>query len=349
MKTTFISTAAMGQATRASIMKLQAQLAVAQKEVASGRRADVGLSLGYETGQAVALRQEHARLTTIVDTNGPVATRLDATQATLQAMATSAQSFLDQLVAARSGGGGPAVLQPQAKAALASFIDGLNTAVNGSYLFAGINADVRPITEYDQTPPAANKQAVATAFMTAFGVAQSDPAASAITAGSMQTFLDTAFAGLFDPAGWSGAWSAASDQPMRSRISTSELIETSTSANEPAFRKLAMAFTMLTDLGVENLNQSAYQVVVDTAMRNVAEALDGLTALQADLGMAQERIAGANARMSAQIDIMVRHINVLEGVDLDEASTRVAALLNQVEAAYAMTARIHQLSLLNYL
>jgi flagellar hook-associated protein 3 FlgL len=53
--------------------------------------------------------------------------------------------------------------------------------------------------------------------------------------------------------------------------------------------------------------------------------------------------------MSIQIDIMATHIGTLEGVDPFEASTRVSQLLTQVETAYAMTARIHQLTILNYL
>jgi flagellar hook-associated protein 3 FlgL len=225
----------------------------------------------------------------------------------------------------------------------------LNTTFNGASLFAGINADVKPITDYNQQPPAANAQAVASAFATAFGVPQSDPAVSSISAANMQAFLDGPFAGLFDPAAWSGTWSSASDQNVRSRISTSELIETSVNANDAAFRKLASAYTMLADLGTDKLNQNAYQAVVDTAVRAVSEAVQGITELQAGLGTAQERVKNANDRMSIQIDIMTNHIGVLEGVDPYEASNRVAGLLTQVETAYAMTARIQRLSLLNYL
>jgi flagellar hook-associated protein 3 FlgL len=53
--------------------------------------------------------------------------------------------------------------------------------------------------------------------------------------------------------------------------------------------------------------------------------------------------------MSIQIDIMTNHVNLLEGVDTYEASTRLAALVTQVETAYALTARIEKLSLLNYM
>jgi flagellar hook-associated protein 3 FlgL len=53
--------------------------------------------------------------------------------------------------------------------------------------------------------------------------------------------------------------------------------------------------------------------------------------------------------MSIQIDILTNHIGTLEGVDPYEASTRLSSLLTQVETAYAMTARIQKLTLLNYL
>jgi flagellar hook-associated protein 3 FlgL len=349
MTSTFISTSALSEATRSSLMKLQTKLADAQKEVTTGRLADVGLSLGFKAGQAVSLRQEHARLQSITETNGLVASRLDASQAALKALAENAQSFQSQLLAARNSATGPQLIQDQARAALSAFADMLNTTFNGASLFSGINADVKAITDYNQQPPAANAQAVASAFATAFGVTQSDPGVSSISAANMQSFLDTSFAGLFDPAAWSGTWSAASDQNVRSRISTSELIETSVNANDAAFRKLASAYTMLADLGTDKLNQNAYQAVVDTAVRAVGEAVQGITELQAGLGTAQERVKNANDRMSIQSDIMTKHIGALEGVDPYEASNRVAGLLTQVETAYAMTARIQKLSLLNYL
>jgi len=349
MTNSFISTRALSEATRLSLMKLQSKLTDAQKEVTTGRLADVGLSLGYQTGQAVSLRQEHARLQSITDTNGLVASRLDASQAALKSLADSAQAFLSQVVAARNTDTGPQVIQGQAQAALSAFADVLNTTFNGASLFAGINADVKPITDYNENPPPANRQAVANAFAGAFGISQSDPGVSTITAADMQTFLNGQFAGLFDPAAWNGTWSTAADQNMKSRISTSELIDTSVNANDAAFRKLASAYTMLADLGTDKLNQGAYQAVVDKAVSTLGDAIQGITELQAGLGTAQERIKNANDRMSIQIDIMTKHIGALEGVDPYEASNRVAGLLTQIQTAYAMTARVQQLTLLNYL
>jgi flagellar hook-associated protein 3 FlgL len=349
MKTTFLSTSSLSAATRQSIMQTQAKLADAQKEVTTGRLADVGASLGYKTGQSLSLRQEYARLQTIIDTNSVVSTRLSATQASLKSLTDDAQLLVGQLIAARNTDSGPTVVQAQAKAALTSFTNLINTAVDGAHLFAGINADVTPMADYDQNPPAANRQAVIDAFTTAFGTPIGDPANQNISASDMQAFLDGPFSDMFEEPAWSTNWSAASDQNVKSRISTSELIETSTNANNVAVRKLAKAYAMVSGLGVQNLNQGAYQAVVDTATRIAGEAVQDLANEQSRLGTAQERIKTANARMSIQSDIMTKHINLLEGVDPYEASTRVSQLMTQVETAYAMTSRIQGLSLLKYL
>src|SRR5262249_8588232 len=111
----FISTSAISEATRLSLAKLQAKLADAQKEVSTSRLADVGASLGYKTGQSVSLRQDHARLSGIIDANSAVTTRLDATQAGLKQLVGNAQAFVSQLPAARNAETAPPVPQQQAQ------------------------------------------------------------------------------------------------------------------------------------------------------------------------------------------------------------------------------------------
>jgi flagellar hook-associated protein 3 FlgL len=349
MKTTAVSTQALSDALRLSLAKAQLKLINAEKEVSSGRHADVGATLGYKTTQTVSLRQEHARLQTIVDTNSIVSGRLEATQAALKDVLANAQTFMSTLVSARDAGSGPAAAKSQAEAGLTAFIDSLNNSFDGGQLFSGINADVKPIADYYANPPATNKVAVDAAFLTAFGVSQSDPGVAGITAGDMKTFLDTTFAGLFDDPAWTNDWSQSSTQNVRSRISTHELVETSVNANESGFRKLASAYAMIADLGVDKMNKNTFQAVVDTALNLVGNAIGELTTLQAKVGTTEQRVTNASERMSIQIDLMTKHISVLESVDPYEASTRVTALLTQIETAYALTARIQKLSVLNYL
>ena len=350
MKTTFVSTAAMASVQRQSMLKAQAELATTQKEMTTGRVADVGLALGSRTREAVSLRGEHARLTTMITTNGLAASRLETTQLTLGQMRETADAFLGALVAVGHGKTGTRALQQTAEQGLKGLIASLNHSTGGQYLFGGINAGAKPMADYFAAPAAAaSKQAVDDAFVAAFGVAQGDPGVAAISATDMQAFLDGAFKALFDDPQWSGTWSAASPQNMQTRISSAEVVDTSANANEQAARKLAMAYTMVADLGGAGLNDEAFRVVAETATRMVADGIGEVTHLQGRLGAVQGRIAQTNERMSMQLDLIAKDIGSLENVDPYEAATRVTTLMTQLESGFALTARIGRLSILNHL
>jgi flagellar hook-associated protein 3 FlgL len=242
-----------------------------------------------------------------------------------------------------------AAIQEQATSNLKAFINTMNGAFNGANLFAGVNTDVKPLTEYYATPVSASRQAVANAFLADFGITQSDPAVANITGPAMQTFLDTTFADLFADPAWTTDWSSASNQNVRNRISTNDLVETSVNANDVAFRDLAKVYTMVADLGTQNLGQEAFEAVINQAILDVSEAIQAVTELQARMGIAQERVADSNERMAIQVDILSTQVNAIEGVDPNEAATRVNQLLTQIEISYALTARIMGLSIIHYL
>lgn len=344
-----VSSQALSTSLRLSVARMQADLARTQKEVASGRQADVGLSLGAQTGEVVSLRQEHSRLQAAIDTNGIATNRLSATQQGLQSIRTAAESFLHSLVDARSGGVSAQSIRSQAASTLQAFTDTVNANVNGEYIFGGLNTDVKPLAAYAGSPASPAKSAVDAAFSATFGVTQSDPAVAAITPTAMKTFLDGAFGNLFQGSDWTATWSSASDKPIRSRISTSELVSTSVSANAPAFQKLAKAYAMVSDLGLDGMSDATFRTTMDSAAAAVGEALQDLTDTQADIGIAQNRVAEANQRMTIQMNVLTTQVDGLEGADPYEASTRVSALMTQIQTAYALTAQLQQLSLLKYL
>jgi len=127
------------------------------------------------------------------------------------------------------------------------------------------------------------------------------------------------------------------------------LIETSTNANESAFRKLAKAYTMVADLGVSNLSQPTYEKLIDQALLDINTAIYELGTLQAGLGGAQKRVSDASERMTLQIDIIGKQVKSLEEVDPNEAAARISQLLTQMEVSYSLTSRIMALSILKYL
>lgn len=348
MKISFVSSHAISKALSYQLMRLQSDLAKAQTEVTSGKFNDVGVALGARTGQAVALNRDIDRLNGMVDTNSLVATRLDASQEALSRITGEAETFLAALTV---GGGSDTerqILQANGKNALETLTSVLNTSLNGEYIFSGVNTDVKPINDYG-ADGAPNKAAFDAAFLSHFGFAQTDAAAESITADQMTDFLDTVVEPMFTGPEWETNWSNATDETITSRIALNETAETSVSASTDGMRKLAMATSLIVDLLGTPLNANAQTALVEKTRTMVGEAISDIQNVQAKVGLVQTRVNNASERLAMQIEIMTTNLGDLQGVDPYEASTRVNNLLAQIETSYALTARIQQLSLLDYL
>jgi flagellar hook-associated protein 3 FlgL len=352
MKTTFISTVTLWNSPRSSLDKLQDSLAKANTELTTGRHADVGLALGYKVGESLSLRQQRAEIETLTDTNGLVIQRLKTTTAALDSIREDATKFRDALV------GLPlnppvGVIKGEAEAYMESLISSLNTSVGGQYVFGGINTKVMPAEGYASGGPPSLKDLVASAFSAptgagGFGFPQNDPLVSGITAGDMDAFLDGPFKQLFEGSDWN-ALSNASDQNIQSLISPMEKVETSTNANTTPMRQIAMAYTMIFDLGIESLSPATRDVVLKKAIDVLSTAISGIIDVQATVGTAQAKTESASERMELQKSIFEERIGQLEAVDPTEAKVRVDQLMTQIQTSYSLTAQLKQLSLINYL
>jgi flagellar hook-associated protein 3 FlgL len=346
---TFISTASLSSETKASIARIQQRLVDAQTELSTGRYADVGMTLGAQTGVSVSLRQDMDQIQSIKDTNSIVLTRMQGSQAALNTLATTSQSFLNALTPAQSTGSIKDTLVQQAQASMQSLQDQLNTSLDGQYLFAGINSDVKPMDDFYGDPPSAGAQAIKNAFVAKFGMSPDDPNVSSISASDMQDFLNNEFSNLFSDANWSANWSAASDKPVNSRISRTETADTSVTANDNTFRQLTQAFTMISGLGFQNLNSATQQVVMQQATQLVSNGIGSLTKVQSFLGVTQQRVSDSNDQIDTQIDFLNKSIDGLESVDTAAVTTKISDLSTALEAAYAVTNRLSNLSIMDYL
>ena len=348
MKATAVSSAAISNAMRYQQMRMQAELVKTTKESQTGKVADVGLALGGRTTQAVTFQRDLDRLNGIVDSNSLVAARLTSTQDSLGQLSDVAQNLLTALTSAVSGDCSTGITQTAGASALQQMTGILNTSVNGEYLFAGTNTDVKPIDDFNAAGSPA-KAAFDAAFTSYFGFTQNDPAAANITAAQMDDFITTAVEPQFLGSGWQTNWSSATDDQITSRISLNETTQTSVSANEQGIRKLAMAAAMVSTLFTGSISQQAQNTIVSRAQKLVGEAIGGIVQVRSEAGLAQKRVSDASDRMKTQVDLFEKHILDLEGVDPAEAATRLADLTQHIETSFALTARLQQLSLLNYL
>ncbi|MBZ8131799.1 flagellar hook-associated family protein [Afifella sp. IM 167] len=348
MKTTFVSTYSQASNLRAALPKIQSELAKAATEVSTSRHADIGLTLGRETSRTLSLRHEFAAIEAYVDSNAITAGQLQRTQVALQSLLDGANSYLQDLVSSPDPSGTVTQLTDSAQHNLEVFQQLVNSSGDGQQLFGGINSGVPPLADYETT----QKLAIDTAFSTFFGIAmpnpQDDPAVGSITAADMKTFLEGDYAALFEDPAWTTNWSSASSTNTTSSISPSEEVESSVNANEPALRKLAMAYSMMADLGGANLSDEALEVVAQKSREAVGEAIFYLGNMQSRVGFAEARIESATQRIKLEKDVIQTNINTLEGVDPIDAKVRFDSLTTQLEMSYALTSKILSLSMINY-
>jgi len=351
MKTSFTSNLGVQNAMRLTIQQNQSELVRAQKEVSTGTYADIGVSLGSSTGKTVEYNQDINRMKGLLDTNAVVTQRLSASQEALSKVSENVQGGLESLIAlsGSSDANQLAIAKREMTNALNSFTSSVNTSVNGEYLFAGINTDEQPLNDYFDPAGSAAKTSFDTAFQTEFGFAKDDPQASNITSTQMSDFLTNVVEPMFTGSQWNTDWSTASDENMKSQISKFDTVETSTNLNTEGFRKFAMAAVVSIELMDTPINPEARQVVSEKTIGYAGEASAQIDIVRGQLGLSESRVKQANTSMQSQIKIVETSLNDLQGVDAYEASTRVNALLSQVETSYTLTAKIQKLSLVNYL
>ena len=348
MKTTSVSSSAMSNAMRYSQSRMQAELVKRQKEMDTLRVADLGLALGARTSQSVTFARDLERLNSIVDSNKVTSSGLSSTQDALGKLGVAAQRLLTAVTTAASGDPGSNVTRDAGKAALQSMTSILNSSINGEYLFAGTNTDVKPINDYGAAGSPA-KAAFDAAFVARFGFPATDPAAASITATQINDFITNDVAPQFLGAGWKANWSNATDQQIVSRISLNETTESSISANTDGVKKLAMAATIVNELFSGNLGAEAKKAVAQRVMTITGEAIGANAQTQSQAGIIEQRVSDASDRMKAQIGLFEKHVVDLEGVDQYEAASRVNDLMSHIQNSYALTARISQLSPINFL
>ncbi len=344
MRTAFVSTMSLLNTPRLGITRMQQDLVRLNQEVVTGRMADVGLTLGARTAQSVTLHIDTKALDSLAASNATLSGRLQQTQAALDKMRTDADSFLGELVTARSGSTDWTIIARSARSALSAFTSTANTSDGRGYLFGGINTGTPPLAQFDAGPGAA----LDAAFLTKFGFTQDDPAAAGIDGAAMADFLNNEFDQLFADPDWGATWSSASSQNTSTWISLTEKVTTSVNANESAMRKLAEVYSMVGYLGTDGLGENARQAIADKAASLLGGAGTGLVDLQATLGAVQNQTSDASERLVVQQSLLQTRIGTLEGIDPAEAKVRIDTLSTQIEMSYSLTAKLLQMSILNY-
>ncbi|MCZ7446177.1 flagellar hook-associated family protein [Agrobacterium rhizogenes] len=367
MKTSFISSLAMQNSMRSTILKAQLEMTNLNTELTTGKHADLGLTLAANTARSLDLNRDVDRISSLVSVNSIATQRLKSSQTALDGMAKAAQEIQKVLVPNTSSEAPTLTTVSQTISnAFNNFTSFANTAVNGEYLFSGINTDVKPVDDYfaDGSPLKAAYETELNAFM----AAQTPPVGdfASLSKPQVEAFM-THIEGVFNgtttvtnpphsslTAGqnydfWTSFGSKASDTNMTSRISQNEVVETSSNSNSQGMRYFALtAMTSMTFLDPK-VDSGIREMVAMKSVTNIGTAINGLNQQQSQLGLSESRVSKANESLEAQKKIIETHLLDIEGIDTYEAKTRLDLLQQQIEIAYSLTSRLQKMSLVNYL
>lgn len=330
--------------------EMQTQLAKAEQELATGIKSDIYKSLGPSASEALNVNAALERDKAQIAANALLGGRLDTMSGALGSMGEAIQRTLDLSIANAGTNGGTAEgIQIEAKASLDALLSMANVNYGGLPLFAGPSDGTSAIHDYDSpradtglTPKAVIDGILARGLGTAAEagarIAELDAIFDNTAADPDQTFD-----GLF----YTGATGGA---PMSVGIGDGITVTYGVQANDEAFRQVLQGLTMLASTDVSEIDDpAAYETWISTANDRLSTGLAGLLDSRMKLDTASVRIDEANTRMEDRASLYKARVAEMVEVDSYEAATTITALETQLQASYAATARLSQLSFLNFM
>jgi flagellar hook-associated protein 3 FlgL len=303
-------------------------------ELSSGQVADVRKAIGGDSTYLNDLDRNLKRLEGYSVATREAAQLTTAAQNVLSRVGNLNSELRDALIGqggATSGAGSDAVLA-LANNTLTSMISALNTDVGGRAVFAG-------------TASGAAAMAPSDILLTGLTIAVSG-------ATSVNDMLAAAQFWFDDPSGFgSMAYLGSNSSLAPFSLSDGQTASFDLRGDDPALREtlMAVALVALADDSALGLNQSQQSELLEKSLSFMLSANDSIVDLQAGVGLSEQAIDTAMVRNAAQKTSLQIARNDLLGVNPYEAATELEQVQFQLQSLYAITSRMSQLSLVNYL
>ncbi len=325
--------------------ELQTRLSQAEQELSTGVKTDIYKSLGTAASEALALNASLERDAAQIVSNNLLAGRLESMSGAIAAIRETVQPAMELALAnGTSAGGTVDGLHGEARMALDALISQANATHAGMSLFSGTAHDQQALTPWEIAssttgePPSAAFEAILAAGLET----EADVTARIAEIDALFDNADGSFDALF------GFDSAATG--LSASIGDGETVRLDVQANDPAFRDVVQGLAMLAAIDATEISDSAaYGKWVAAASAKMTAGMEGLLDSQVRLDSAAARIETVNTRMQDRAVLYATRVDELVGVDSYQAATDITALETQLQASYAVTARLSQLSFLNFM
>jgi flagellar hook-associated protein 3 FlgL len=353
-----VSTYQMNYFMRENVNSATVKLNQASKELGTGRHANLYEELGPRTASALQMRVTETNTKSFVTANNVLASKLESTLTATNSIRDSIASVLEiTLLNVTRPITGAEAIQAEARSAIESIVGSLNQSFNGDHLFAGIKSRHAPMTRWEDVNPDTgfSPEAVLNSIV---GAGPPDAATAATMITDIQAVFDsihatdpnmnyeaTFFGGtaLLDGGGNPNA-------RVTARLDADQELDYGVQANDQPFRDALRGLAMLASVDVSQISDEAtYQAWMQEAVDALAMASEGVLKVATDVGFQQEVVEVATGRLEDISVIQRLQIARLENVDTYEVAAQISSLEAQLQASYSVTARLGQLSILNYL
>ncbi|HET6220613.1 MAG TPA: hypothetical protein VFE11_00545, partial [Dongiaceae bacterium] len=308
-----------------SIKTLQRQILDTQKEMSSGRKADLMAALRDGAAQAVDLRNTLNEATEFKTQSTLVGSRLDAMQSVITGIKDIVEKARTEALTATSPVGRQYVSE-MAKTAIQQINSLLNTGVGGRFLFSGTATDTSPLQGSDVVNPATGvspNQAVAQ-VMASLGPI-TDAASAAAVANGVTSIFDNSNADpnlQFSSTFYNGATTGT----VTARLDRGYELDYGIQADDPAIREAMQGLYMLAAVPYASVPEDAFIAWQDEAVDHLLTGTQALVTLAGNVGYKQAAIAEATARHESTIAQLNTQIANLEAADPYETSMRFSEL-----------------------
>jgi flagellar hook-associated protein 3 FlgL len=320
---------------RRQSVELNRQMDRLTRELSTGTAADLSAHLSGNFVQLADIERALDVQTAHRDAARSAATDAALMQAALERIQDTNTSLASSAILIGSDSSSTAIsaLATEARGALDAIITSLNGTSAGRSLFAGNRVEQSPLSSAD-------------VLMDQLRTALSGAATSADIRQGLDTFFD-APDGPFATSIYQGG----SADLSAITLGSGESVRLSIRADDPVLRAQIkeVALTALLNDDALALAPGLRSDLARDAGGNLLGAQTDLTQLRADLGFAEERVARAESRISAEISSLGIARSTLVSVDPSATAGELQQVQFQLEALYTLTARTSRLSLVNFL
>lgn len=314
--------------------ELKADMTRLNQEVATGQVSDIKSVLDGNVTYLTNLESDLKTLAGYRVATTEATQFADSTQTVLERVDSSIGGLGTTFLTLASSAVNPVLDQFSADALteLETIVSALNTTTAGRSLFAGNATDQRALEDA--------------------GVILSGLRGAAAGATTPQDIIVAADLWFSDPAGFEAVAYVGSDEALAPiRLGKNEAVRLELTANDPMFRdilKSVAVAVIAADPGF-GLSVEDQRILLKESGEGLFKSQGELTAERANVGSTQARIDVVATRNSTEEYELHRARNTLLGVDPYEAATELEAVQFQLQSLYAITARMSEMSFVNYI